>query len=278
MMHYGSTFYILSIVSLLIITAVIWLILKKRSKRTQKTVLFILMLLNALQHFLKFIIYPQYYGSGVTYICTAYNMCAVLIISSPAALLLKSRFLKNCVFHIGAVAGLGAIAAPVWFIGLPVSQLGWEYVRFYICHSLLFVSSILVMLLNIHRASYREFWQIGLGFLLGLCIIMINDVIFMTVGLFPGVSAENLYESLVSSNPCMMMGPQEGFEWIADIVKYFSPSFFMGNNPTGKYAPILWYASPVYLGICLISISVFAVSDWKNLHRDASGLLRRRKG
>lgn len=278
MMHYGSPFYILSIVSLLVITALVWFILKKQSTRTQKTVLFILMLLNALQHFFKFIIYPQYYGTGVSYISTAYNMCAVLIISSPAVLLLKSRFLKNCVFYIGAVAGLGAIAMPVWFIGLPVSQLGWEYVRFYICHGLLFISSILVILLNIHRASYKAFWQIGLGFLLGLCIILVNDVIFMTVGLFPGVSAENLYESLVRTNPCMMMGPQEGFGWVADIVKYFSPSFFMGNNPAGKYAPILWYAIPAYLGICLISFSVFAVSDWKNLHHDASSLLRRRKG
>ncbi len=270
MMYYGSPFYILSIVVLLGMTVALWQILRKRSMRTQKTVVFILMLLNTLQHFFKVLIYPQYYGTGVSYICTAYNMCAVLIISSPAVFLMKSRFLKNCVFYIGAVAGLGAIAVPVWFIGTPIRELGWEYIRFYICHGLLFVSSILVMLLGIHRASYKEFWQIGLGFLLGLCIILVNDVLVMTMGLFPGASADNLYQSLVNTNPCMIMGPQEGFLWIADVVKYFSPSFLMGNNPAGKYAPILWYAIPMYIGICLISLLVFLPLDWKNFRNEFS--------
>lgn len=86
-MYYGSPFYIASLAALPILAGLIYAVLRRRGKKTQRTVVLILMILNTAQHFLKPLIYPQYWGTGFSSIVSAYNMCAVLIIFSPFVLL-----------------------------------------------------------------------------------------------------------------------------------------------------------------------------------------------
>lgn len=270
-MNYGSPFYIFSLVLLLAIATLVWAILRKRSVRTQRIAVLLLMCANTLQHFLKPLIYPQYAGTGFTALETAYNMCAVLIIISPFVFLWGNRFLKNFIF-MGFTAGIAAIAVPFWYIGMEVSQLGWDYGRFYICHAVLFIASLMTRLLGLHKPSYKEFWQPGLAFLLALSVILLNNVIFIALGLYPGADAGDLYGSLMAVNPCLMMGPSEDQLWLVDLVKYFTPSVFLGSNPTGQFAPILWYALPLYLGQSVITFVFFALSDWKNFSADMKRL------
>lgn len=123
-MDYGSPFYLISLLLLPSFAAATWALLRKRTKRTQQTVILALMLINVFQHFFKSVIYPPYFGDGFTAISTAYNMCAVLIIFSPIAFIFRSRFLKNFIFYIGSVAGIAAIAVPYWFIGKDLSEIG----------------------------------------------------------------------------------------------------------------------------------------------------------
>lgn len=259
-MYFGSPFYILMLVLLVGTTAGGYYFLRFRSVVFQCEGIFAFMVINTLQHFFKFLIYPPYYGMGFTLYSTAYNMCSVLIILSPLALLSGSRFLKNFVFFVGAAAGLGAISFPFWFFGMPVKELGWEYIRFYICHALLFLTSVLPLLLGIHKPMRWECWQIGTGFILALCLILVNNAVFMSMGLFPGNSSD-LYTQLLSVNPCMLMGPKEGFEWLTELLQVFSPSVLLGNNPAGHYAPILWYALPVFVGISLIAYVLFSLLE-----------------
>lgn len=262
-MELGSPFYLAMLFLLLAVTAVLWLLLRKKSSRVRQMTIFVLMIVNALQHFFKPWLYPQYFGTGFSLYCTAYNVCAALIISAPAVFMWGSRFLKNSLLFLGSAAGFGAIAVPFWYFGTPVSQLGWNYGRFYLCHALLFLSCFLPLALGLHRPRRREFWQVGLGFILILCLVTVNNVIFMTVGLFPEGSGKTLYDQLLSINPCMLMGPKEGFEWLTNILQIFSPSVLLGNNPSGRYVPILWYAFPVYLGISLMSYALFAIIEHK---------------
>lgn len=263
-MYFGSVFHLGSVVLVLAVTAALWLILRKTNIKTQVITILFLMVINVLQHFLKFILYPQYRGLGFTLYSTAYNVCACLIIASPFVFLWGNRFLKNTVFFIGLAAGIGAVAAPFWFFGTPVRELGWQYFRFYLCHGLLFITSILPLLLGLHQPRRQDFWQVGLGFLLILCVVLLNNVIFMTVGLYPEGDGQTLYEQLVSINPCMMMEPKENMAWLNRILELFSPPFFLGQNPYGRYAPILWYAMPVYLGISLAAYVLFSLLDWRN--------------
>ena len=74
-----------------------------------------------------------------------------------------------------------------------------------------------------------------------------------------------------------MMGPKESFSWLVDIIKYLSPSVFMGNNASGQYAPILWYAIPLYIGISIISFVVFILVDRKHFKEDIMKL-KHKKG
>jgi uncharacterized membrane protein YwaF len=253
-MYYGSPFYIASLAMLPILAGLIYAVLCRRGKKTQYAVVLILMILNTAQHFLKPLIYPQYWGTGFSSIVSAYNMCAVLIISSPFVLLWGGKFFKNFVFFVGSVAGIAAVALPFWYIGMDVSELGWGYARFYICHALLFITSLQPLLLGLHRPRWHEFWQVGLGFFLALGIILINDVIFIRLGLYPGTDAADLYGSLLKMNPCGVMAPPAGLPWLEGIVRIFTPDIFWG-------IPFLWYAIALYLGVSLIALVLFLLAD-----------------
>lgn len=271
-MDYGSPFYIVSLLFLLGITALIWAVLRKRDARVQRLVILALMLVNTFQHFFKSVIYPQYMGTGFTSISTAYNMCAFLIILSPVVFLWGGRFFKDLIFFVGSVAGIAAIAVPYWYIGMEVSELGWDYGRFYFCHAVLFVTSIMPLLLGSYRPCYKAFWRVGFGFIFALGVILVNDVICIALGLYPGADVDDLYGSLLRIDPCLLMGPSEELSWVTDVVRVFSPSVFLGNNATGRYAPILWYAVPLYLGITLIAFVLFIIADRKNFIADVRRL------
>lgn len=256
-MDLGSPFYIGMLSLLFAVAAALWLLLRKKSRRIQKAAVLCLMVANTLQHFLKSRLYPQYFGLGFSLYSTAYNVCGAMIILAPAAFLWGSRFWKNSLLFLGSAAGLGAIALPFWYFGMPVSQLGWNYGRFYLCHGLLFLSSFLPLALGLHSPKRREFWQVGFGFLLILCLVTVNNVIFMTIGLYPEGAGKPLYDQLLAINPCMLMGPKGDFGWLEALLKLGTPPVLLGDNPSGHYAPILWYALPVYTGITLLALPVF---------------------
>ena len=271
-MYYGSPFYIASILLAVGLLVGAYFLLKGRSEKTQKAVIIILMSLNVFQHVFKFLIYPQYAGEGFSVLNTAYNMCAALILLSPIAYLTGNRFLRDFTFYIGTIAGIIAIAVPYWFIGLEVGELGWEYVRFYVCHAMLFLSSALVLLLGHHRATYKRSFAVGLSFVLTLCLILLNDLTVLKLGLFPGYDSTDVYAALRAINPFWSMGPPTDgtFSWLVGAVEALSPSFLCGGNSKGLYVPILWYALPLYVGISLVSLAVFAIIDRRSFLLDLS--------
>ena len=271
-MNYGSPFYLLMISLMLSAAVGLFFLLRRKSERAKKAVVLSLMLVNLFQHLFKWAIYPMYEGMGFNVLSTAYNMCATLIILSPIAFLSKSAFLKNFVYPVGTAAGLVAVAVPYWYIGMSVSELGWEYARFYVCHALLFVASLLPLLLGLHKPWLKAVFQPGAAFLLALVLILINDIIFITLGLFGGYEHHDLYTSLLKINPCFSMGPPEEFSWLADLSAFFTPSVFLGENSTGLYTPILWYAIPIYIGITLVAVALFFGMDSKNLRIAISSL------
>ena len=61
------------------------------------------------------------------------------------------------------------------------------------------------------------------------------------------------------------MGPPEEFIWLEKLSSFFTPSVFLGENSTGLYTPILWYAIPVYIGITLVAVALFFCMDFENL-------------
>ena len=91
-LNYGSPFYCFMLSLPLATVTLLFFLLRNKSIARQKTVIAILAIINLLQHILKPFLYPGYYGTGFSYLISAYNMCAFLILISPFVLLWGNRF------------------------------------------------------------------------------------------------------------------------------------------------------------------------------------------
>lgn len=266
LINYGSFWHVASILFALSLCAALFFLLRGKSRKMQKTVIYAVMALNVFQHLLKTLIYPQYEGLGFTSLSTAYNMCATLILLSPLAMLINFRPLKNFVFYIGSVAGFIVILVPYWSIGKPVTDP--DFIRSFICHTMLFISSMLPLLLGIHKPSYKCAFELGIGFLFAILIIILNDALCILLGIYPGIEGLTLADALYRISPVWSFGPPEEFSWVVRLVDIFSPDAFTGNGGKTPLVPLLWYAIPLYVGITLIALPICIAADYKNFKAD----------
>ena len=275
LIDYFSLAHVIYILIALGFAAALYFILRKCSVGVQRAIILSLMLLNVIQHLFKSYIYPQYEGLGFNALNSAYNMCALLILASPIAYLSRSERVRDFVFYTGSAAGIVAILVPYWNIG--DEMLSADVVRFFICHLLLFASSILTLLLGHHKPSWRSSYRIAAGFFISLVVIIFNDIVFLYMGLYPGVEVENLFESLRAINPVWSFEPPEAFPFVADIAKFFSPDVFVGENREGLFVPVLWYFIPIFLLISLLSLPITALIDKENFLNDFKNVKSRVK-
>ncbi len=265
-LNFLSPAYFICIGAELLFIAGCFFLLRKRRPAIQKLALLILMLLNIGQHLAKSIVWPHLWGTGFSLINTAYNVCAFLILLSPFALLSKSQGLKDFMTYVGTCGPLLAITVPYWFTGQDLLQ--WEVARFYVCHDLLIATSVLPALLGLHRPSYKSFWKIPLLFFLMLILILFNDAVCVVLGL-AGSGTQDLFQTLDSLNPCMVMHPSfpEGFGWAQKALELFTPAVFLGKNGR-PYTPLLWYAIPLYLLMAALGLILGVLFDFKRLRSD----------
>ena len=264
--EYGNIVHISSILLAIVLVVILTLLLRKSSGKTKKIVILSILLVNLFQHIFKCIVWPQYYGTGFGELNSAYNMCAFLIIVSPLIFILKVKVFKDFIFYIGTTAGILAISVPYWFIGQSI--LTWEYLRFYVCHSLLFIGSILPISLGLHKISLKNVWAIGLCCLVSVLIVLGNGFIFSYFKYKPDMDL--VMKSFLSKNPVWALHPSEGFEGIAKIITIFTPKIFLGGDGSG-YTPILWYLIPMYLLITILVTLVallFHFVIYKNHQKD----------
>lgn len=269
LINYGSFMYFMYIFLAIGLCAGIFFAIRKRSDKVKRLTILIISLINLAQHLFKFIIYPHYWDDFSPHLSSAYNVCAFLIITTPFVLIFGNELLKNYMTYLGSIAGMIAMLVPYWFIGQSAFQ--WEAYRFYLCHSLLFISSILPALVGLHKLRWKHFWKMGILFLVMLGIIILNDIFFVAIGAYSGTDSNDIYGSLCAINPCWSVIPPSGeFEWLINIIAFFSPSFLMGNNSSNFYVPILWYAIPIYLGITLVAFTVCVLIDLRAFKGDFS--------
>lgn len=250
MKEFFSFSHIAYMVIVAFVFVAIYFLIKNKSARTQKIVIFTLMLLNLLQHLLKIYVYPQYWGQSFGALSTAYNMCALLIIITPFIFLFGTELWKNFITYIGTVAGLLSIFVTYW-LAEPIEG----QIRFVLCHALLLYTSLLPALLGIYKINYRKFWKLPFVFYSCLIIIVMNDIITYSLGIVGEISsASTLHQFLIQQNPCWVMKPAEGYDAVADLIKIFTPQIF-------EDIPLLWYAIPLFMLISLGSLGLGAIFD-----------------
>ena len=235
--------------------------LRNKSTTAKEVAIYILMVFNIFQHFFKYFFWPHLWGTGFGLINTAYNVCAILIIAQPFVFVTKSSVLKQFVTCVGTIGPTLTLLVPYWFVGSDISG-SWDYLRSWTCHAVLLATSLLPALWGMIKFDWRNGWKFGLVFLAMLSLILLNDTVFLLA--LGEATKETLYDVLVSYNPFWTMGPFGGIEQLKVIFTSLSPSFLLetGSHP---YIPILWYALPMYLLVCIAGYFIVFVLDRKRM-------------
>ncbi len=249
-----------------VVVLLLYLIFRKTGIRTKTTVVFIVALLNTLQHLFKMYIYPQYYGDTFLARGTAYNMCAFLILASPIVLLIGSQLWQNFFFYIGSIAGYISICVTYW-LGEPLE----EQLRFVICHGLLFVSSFLPFLFGIYKVNYRKCWRLPFVFYMILMILIVNDTVVYMLAYTEQTRPSDLLTYLIAQNPCWAMGPPVNYPFVEALVAPFTPSIFLASEG-GVTTPILWFAIPLFILITVVGFLLGIILDNKGFKKDMQNL------
>ncbi len=247
-------------------------LLKNCSDKTKRTVIFLIACLNLGQHLFKSVLYPHLWGRGFSYLNTAYNACAFLILVSPLVGFCRRESVKDFVYLTGTCAGLAAMVLPVWFLGKPAW--GWEQGRFYICHSLLLCTSALPLTTGLHRLNWRSWYKIAPMFFRMLLIVLMDNVFCIYLDLVPGASPETLHSDLCRLNPFWIMGPGEDAAGIIRLLDPITPNVFLQGD---RFVPILWYALPLCALFSVGALTVLVLADRRRFLADMRTLHQRLK-
>ena len=160
----------------------LYFMLRGRSTKTQKIVLFALLALGLLLHFLKAYI-PPYSVDEARHLRDSWfvNICGANIALFPFIYLSKSDKAKDYMFYIGVISGLIALFYPQEPIAKGIEcqmaeQL--DIIRFYFHHWMVMAVPLLMVLLGHHKVSYkRVIWAPTILLLVMLFIMVMPSLV-----------------------------------------------------------------------------------------------------
>lgn len=258
----------------------LYFLLRNRSVRTQKLVLFAFLAAGFLMHFLKVYI-PPYSVDEARMLRDSWfvNICGANIALFPFLFWSKNDRVKDYMFYIGVISGLIALFYPQEPIA-KVDQLAeqWDIVRFYYHHWMVLAVPLLMVLLGHHKLSYKRLMSAPTGLLLLMLFIMLNQIFQSELGFIPLRDRGNFF-GIDYKNTSYIWGPGTN-DAIGDFLALFTPDFFK-TVPVGefagqiKYWPWFWLVVPVYLLVTPLSFLLALPFDGKSLAADAKALRRR---
>ena len=245
----------------------LYFLLRNKSQKTIKIVLFSMLAFNFLLHFSR-----AFYASSASDFLSAVsfrNLCATSVLFFPFIFLSKNQTWRDYMIYMGIFSGLGTLIFPEGVLGDDMTR--FDSWRFYICHSLLLIVSALMLLLKVQKLDYRRIWKMPFCALFMFLIIMINSVLLSELGITAARSGEVVpnydNESLVWY-PDRAAGP---------FLTWLTPEF-MKTIPFGphageaKYWPFLWLVCPVFfyglVGCFLLALPF----EWKHIKEDFTAL------
>ena len=259
------------------LTVLLYFLLRKRSFKTQKTVLFALLVIGFLLHFLKIYI-PPYSVDEARMLRDSWfvNICAANIALFPIFFLIKNERVKDYMFYIGVISGLLAIFYPEEPMA-KVDQLAeqLDIIRFYYHHWMLFAVPFLMVIFGHHKISYKRILVAPTGLLLVMLFIMLNQVFQAELGFVPLRSTSDFF-AIGYKNTSYIWGPGAN-DAIGSFLSIFTPKFFK-TVPVGefagqeKYWPWFWLIVPVYILVSVLSFLVSLVFDHKAFCSDIKRL------
>lgn len=263
------------------VTAGLYFLLRNKSQRTQKTVLFSLLVLGFLLHFLKNFIPPYSVDEGRLLRDSWFiNICAANIALFPFLFFSKNEKVKDYMFYIGVISGLIALFYPQEPIA-KTNQLGeqLDIIRFYYHHWMVLGVPLLMVLLGLHKPSYKRVWVAPTGLLLLMLFIMLNQLFQSELGFVPLRDRGDFF-GIGYKNTSYIWGPGTN-DAIGNFLALFTPKFFK-TVPVGefagqaKYWPWFWIVVPAYVLVTPLAFLIAMIFDHKAFVADIKKLTKKR--
>jgi len=258
----------------------LYFLLRNKTERTKKVVLFCFLAFGLLLHFLKVFIPPYSTNESVKLSESWFvNICGANIGLFPFLFLTKSKKVKEYMFYIGVISGFLALVYPVEPIQ-KADQVAefWDIVRFYYHHWMLLAVPLLMVLLKLHTISYKRVFCAPIGLLLLLLFIMINQTLQSELG-FISLRGDDMFNTTYRNNS-FIWGPTDD---IAKLFTIFCPKFFT-IIPVGPYAgqekywPWFWLIVPLFVLLTPVAFGLAMIFDHKNFKTDVVNLYKKIKG
>ena len=260
-------------------TAGLYFLLRNRSVKLQKSVLFALLVIGLLLHFLKVYI-PPYSIDEARMLRDSWfvNICAANIALFPFMFFSKNEKIKDYMFYIGVLSGLIALfypQEPMAKLDQLAEQL--DIVRFYFHHWMVMAVPLLTVLLKHHKLSYKRVLSAPVGLLLLMLFIMLNQVFQAELGFVP-LHSESNFLGIGYKNTSYIWGPGVN-DAIGSFFAIFTPEIFK-TVPVGQYAgqekywPWFWIIVPVFLLVTPLSFLICMIFDGKNFANDVKAQKR----
>ena len=251
--------------------------LRKAKPVTQKAVLFGLLAFGLLLHFLKVYI-PPYSVDEARKLRDAWfvNICGANIALFPFFFFCKNKYVKDYMFYIGVLSGLIALFYPQEPLA-KTDQVGefWDIVRFYYHHWMVMAVPLLMVLLGLHKLSYRRILSAPVGLLLLMLFIMLNQILQSELGLIP-LRSDDMF-NINYKNSSYIWGPGTN-DAIGTFITWFCPDCFT-IIPEGQYAgqvkywPWFWLIVPIFILVTPLAFGLSMIFDSKSFKNDVKRLI-----
>lgn len=261
-------------------TAGLYFLLRNKSVATQKSVLFGLLCIGLLMHFLKAYI-PPYSVDQARLLRDSWfvNICGANIALFPILFWSKNEKVRDYMFYIGVLSGLIALFYPQEPLAKS-DQYGeqLDIMRFYYHHWMVLAVPLLMVLLGHHKLSYKRVLSAPTGLLLVMLFIMLNQIFQSELGFVPLRNHREFFD-IGYKNSSYIWGPGTN-DAIGSFLALFTPKFFR-TVPVGefagqmKYWPWFWLIVPVYTLVTPLSVLIALVFDHKALEADIKTLVAR---
>lgn len=257
----------------------LYLLLRNRTVKTKKIVLFSILVFALLLHFLKCFFPPYSIDKDRLYRDIFFiNICGANIFLFPIIFLGNGKLWKDYMFYFGLLGGGLALIYPAEPL-LKVDQAGelLDVIRFYIHHGILLIVPLLMVLLKLHTISYKRIIFAPICLLAVMLFIMLNQIIQSELGFVP-LRGDDFF-AIGYKNSCYIWGPDDA---IGNFIARFCPDLFK-TVPVGKFAgqtkywPWVWLIVPAFLLVTPVAFLLSLIFDFESLKLDLQELYRKRE-